>query len=46
MENLIKQAGYEHYLMKLVGITEENSSIVKLTLWWKTENNNIHEEVR
>ena len=43
--DLIKRARYEHYLMKLVGFTEDNSSLVKYALWWNTYNNHFHLEI-
>ena len=39
--DLAKITGYEYALMKSVGLTEENSALVKQFLWWKTYNNHV-----
>ena len=44
--DLTKRSGYEHYLMKLVYSTEDNSSSVKHHLWQKTYNDYVSQEIR
>ena len=44
--DLTKSTGYECEIMRLVGLTNENSSITTRALWWKTYNQYIHHEIR
>ena len=48
MESVTKAKfiGYECKIMRLVGLTNENSSITMRALWWKTYNPYIHHEIR
>ena len=44
--DLTKRTGYEYYIMKLVGIHDENISLAKRALWWKTYHTFVHQEIR
>ena len=44
--DLTKRHGYEYNIMKLSGYDEDNRSITGRTLWWKTYNDHIIEEIR
>ena len=44
--DLTKSTGYECEILRLVGYTNENSSITTRALWWKTYNTYIHHEIR
>ena len=44
--DLTKSTGYECKIMRLVGLTNENSSITTRALWWKTYNTYVHQEIR
>ena len=41
-----KQARYEHYLMKLVGLAENILSLAKCALRWNIYNNHVHLEIK
>ena len=45
-KNLSKQIGYEYNIMKLVGYNKNTQSLTDKTLWWKTYNEYVIEEVR
>ena len=38
--------GYEYNIMRLVGLDEGRTSILKQALWWKTYNVHIHYEIK
>lgn len=44
--DLTRLAGYEYQILKLVGLSEEDSSLARRALWWKTYNNYVHQEIR
>ena len=44
--DLTKKTGYEYYIMKLMRIHDENTSLAKITLWWKTYHTFVHQEIR
>ena len=44
--DLTKRHGYEYNIMKLSGYDEDNRSITDRTLWWKTYNDHVIEEIQ
>ena len=44
--DLTRLSGYEYQILKLVGLSEEDTSLVRRALWWKTYNMYVHQEIR
>ena len=44
--DLTKLTGYECQILKMVGLSEENASLTRRALWWKTYNIYVHQEIR
>lgn len=44
--DLTRQSGYECQILKMVGLDEHDTSLVRRALWWKTYNSYIHQEIR
>ena len=44
--DLTKQGGYELKILRLMGLSELNTSIAAQALWWKTYNSYVHQEIR
>ena len=44
--DLTRLFGYEYEILKLVGLGEEDTSLVRRALWWKTYNIYVHQEIR
>ena len=44
--DLTRQSGYECQILKMVGLDECDTSLVRRTLWWKTYNSYIHQEIQ
>jgi len=44
--DLTRLLGYEYEILKLVGLGEEDTSLVRRALWWKTYNIYVHQEIR
>ena len=38
--------GYECQILRMVGLSEENTSVTRHALWWKTYNSYVHQEIR
>ena len=44
--DLTKQGGYELKILRLMGMSEINTSITAQALWWKTYNSYVHHEIK
>lgn len=44
--DLIMQTGYECNFLRLVGMSETDTTIATQALWWKTYNSYVHQEIR
>ena len=44
--DLTRQSGYECQILKMVGLDEHDTTLVRRALWWKTYNSYIHQEIR
>ena len=44
--DLTRQSGYECHILKMVGLDEHDTTLVRRALWWKTYNSYIHQEIR
>lgn len=44
--DLTKLTGYECQILKMVGLSEDNASLTRRALWWKTYNTYVHQEIR
>ena len=38
--------GYECQILRMIGLSEENTSVTRRALWWKTYNTYVHQEIR
>ena len=38
--------GYECQILRMVGLSEEDTSVTGRSLWWKTYNTYVHQEIR
>ena len=38
--------GYECQILRMVGLSEEDTSVTRRPLWWKTYDNYVHQEIR
>ena len=38
--------GYESQILRMVGLSKENTSVTRRALWWKTYNTYVHQEIR
>ena len=44
--DLTRQSGYECQILRIVGMSYEDTSITRRALWWKTYNTYVHQEIR
>ena len=44
--DLTKLTGYECQILRMVGLSEIDATIIKQALWWKTYNSQVHKEIR
>ena len=44
--DLTRLSGYKCQILKLVGLSEEDTSLARHVLWWKTYNMYVHQEIR
>ena len=44
--DLTRLSGYECEILKLVGLGNKDTSVIRRALWWKTYNNYVHHEIR
>ena len=38
--------GFECQMLRMVGLSEEKTSVSRRALWWKTYNTYVHQEIR
>ena len=44
--DLTKLSGYECQILRMVGLSHEDTSLTRRALWWKTYNTYVHQEIR
>ena len=44
--DLTKLSGYEYQILRMVGLSHEDTSLTRRALWWKTYNTYVHQEIR
>ena len=44
--DLTMPSGYECQILRMVGLSEEDTSVSRRALWWKTYNTYVHQEIR
>ena len=44
--DLTRQSGYECQILRMVGMSQQDTSITRRALWWKTYNTYVHQEIR
>ena len=44
--DLTMLTGYECQILRMVGLSEEDTSVTRRALWWKTYNTYVHQEIR
>ena len=44
--DLTRLSGYECQILRMVGLSEGDTSLTRRALWWKTYNTYVHQEIR